>query len=81
MLCRTGYVAFIPDSKDFLISLQDHPEWETSHTVIGEIEDFVSTDLIAIQPHHIVTHEKFGTKMRMMNDPVSFTVDEDTDTS
>ena len=57
---RAGHVAMIPDTSDFFIALEGHPEWDTSHTVFAEIEDFVSTDLIAIQPYHEVKHEKYG---------------------
>lgn len=71
---KAGHVAFIPNTSDFFIALVDHPEWNTSHTVFAEIEDFVSTDLIAIQWVHEVTHPDYGTVMRMMNDAVPFTI-------
>ncbi len=45
--------------------------------MFGEVEDFVSTDLIAIQPFHEITHEQHGTVMRMMDDPVIFTMSTD----
>lgn len=53
-------MAFIPSTSDFFIALGNHPEWGRAHTVFGEVEDFVSTDLIAIQPYHEVKHEKYG---------------------
>lgn len=53
-------MAFIPGTTDFFIALADHTEWGTSHIVFAEVEDFVSTDLIAIQRYHEVTHEKYG---------------------
>lgn len=69
---KAGHVAFIPNTKDFFIALNDHDEWGTSHTVFAEIADFVSTDLIAIQPFHEETNAQFGTVMRMMDAPVDF---------
>lgn len=57
---KAGDVAFIPGAKDFFIALGDHPEWGTSHTVFAQVEDFVSTDLIAVQPYKEIVHEKYG---------------------
>jgi cyclophilin family peptidyl-prolyl cis-trans isomerase len=74
---RAGHVAFIPGTSDFFIALGDHLEWGRAHTVFGKIEDWVSTDLIAIQPFHEIKHEEHGTVMRMMDDPVFFTVSTD----
>lgn len=37
----------------------------------------MSTDLIAIQPYHEHKHEEYGTVMRMMDVPVSFSVSTD----
>lgn len=34
----------------------------------------MSTDLIAIQPYHQVKHPEFGTIMRMMDEPVPFSM-------
>ncbi|KAL4518343.1 hypothetical protein Ndes2526A_g01220 [Nannochloris sp. 'desiccata'] len=74
---KAGHVAFIPNTSDFFIALGDHPEWGKAHTVFGVIEDWVSTDLIAIQPYHEHKHEEYGTVMRMMDVPVSFSVSTD----
>lgn len=74
---KNGAVAFIPDTSDFIIALRDHPEWGVAHTVVAMVEDFVSTDLIAAQPWHEVTHEEYGTRMRMMTDPVYFKISND----
>ena len=77
MELRAGHVAFIPGTSDFFIALRDHSEWGTAHTVVAEIEDFVSTDLIAIQWVHEVKHEQYGTVMRMMDTPVTFDITDD----
>lgn len=57
---RAGHLAFIPGTSDFFIALADHSEWGKSHTVFAELENWVSTDLIAIQPFHEVTHPEHG---------------------
>jgi hypothetical protein len=58
----------IPNTNDFFISLGDHSDWGTAHTVWGEIvpEGWQATDLIAAQDYKLFTHPEFGTVMRMM---------------
>lgn len=34
---KPGHVCFIPGTKDFFISLTEHEEWGTSHTVWGQV--------------------------------------------
>lgn len=53
-------MCFIPSTSDFFIALGEHPGWGDTMSVFAEVEDFVSTDLIAVQYYHNVTHPEHG---------------------
>lgn len=46
---KMGHVCFIPDTKDFFIAYGNHPEWGTSHTVWGLVDEWFATDFIISQ--------------------------------
>lgn len=72
-----GDVVVIPPTGEFYIALVDHDEWSKAHTVVGMVDDFVSTDLIAVQVVKTVVHPEYGTEMKIMKSPVSFTLSDD----
>lgn len=72
-----GDVVVIPPTGEFYIALVDHDEWSNAHTVVGMVDDFVSTDLIAVQVVKTVVHPEYGTEMKIMKSPVSFTLSDD----
>ncbi|WPT12830.1 hypothetical protein PSENEW3_00002671 [Picochlorum sp. SENEW3] len=72
-----GDVVVIPPTGEFYIALLDHDEWSNAHTVVGMVDDFVSTDLIAVQVVKTVVHPEYGTEMKIMKSPVSFTLSDD----
>lgn len=72
-----GDVVVIPPTGEFYIALVDHGEWSKAHTVVGMVDDFVSTDLIGVQAVKTVVHPEFGTEMQIMKSPVSFTLSDD----
>lgn len=74
---RAGHVVVIPPTKDFYIALQDHPEWSNAHTVVGIVDDFVSTDLICVQWTSTYIHPEFSTEMKMLREPVDFVLTDD----
>ncbi|KAL4448137.1 hypothetical protein ABPG75_005356 [Micractinium tetrahymenae] len=77
---KMGHACFIPETKDFFIAYADHPEWETSHTVWGVVDEWFATDLMIAQQYKEVTHPEYGTVMRMMKVevPVKAAVEGDT---
>eukprot|EP00884_Botryococcus_braunii_P013541 jgi/Botrbrau1/22188/Bobra.168_1s0020.1 len=75
ILARRGHVCMIPNTKEFFISLMDHTEWGTAHSVWGEVEDLGVAEEIISQPYHNFTHPTYGTVMRMMEDPANFSVE------
>lgn len=76
---KMGHVCFIPETKDFFIAYGDHPEWETSHTVWGVVDEWFATDLIVAQQYKEVVHSEFGTHMRMLKVEVPFKMTADGD--
>lgn len=76
---KMGHVCFIPETKDFFVAYADHPEWETSHTVWGVVDEWFATDLMISQQYKEVTHPEYGTVMRMLKVevPVKVTVEGD----
>jgi len=71
---KGGHLAIIPNSTDFFIALSDHKEWGYGHTVAGIIGDWLAVELIGAQDYDEIKHESFGTVMRMMRNPVRFTL-------
>lgn len=74
---QAGDVVILPPSNDFYIALQDHPDWSSAHTVVGTVDDFVSIDLIGVQPTFRRIHPQFSTEMQMLKDPVDFVLTDD----
>ena len=74
---QAGDVVILPPSNDFYIALQDHPDWSSAHTVVGTVDDFVSIDLIGVQPTFRQIHPQFSTEMQMLKDPVDFVLTDD----
>jgi len=65
-----GSVCMIPGSSDLFVSLGDHAGWETSMTVIGQVEPLVLETVVMpiLQlPHHDFKHPTFGTVMSMLD--------------
>lgn len=58
--CREGSVCFIPNTQDFFIALGKHPGWGDTMSVFAQVEDLVSTDLIAVQYYHNYTDPEHG---------------------
>lgn len=73
--CRRGHVATIHPEKDFYIALSDHRDWSDAHTAWGFIDDLSVADELVRMPFTESTHKESGTVMRMLHDPVPFTVE------
>lgn len=61
-------------TKDFYISLADHEDWSQAHSVWGFVHNLTVVDAIVAQSFTEHKHEQFGTVMRMLQEPVPFTV-------
>eukprot|EP00873_Tetraselmis_striata_P035321 jgi/Tetstr1/455585/TSEL_042397.t1 len=74
---RRGHVALLPNTREFIIALRDHPEFGLAHTVFGEIDaqSQAVVDAIAGQPGKEFSHPVYGNPMRILQDDVPFTVD------
>jgi hypothetical protein len=73
--CRRGHIATIHPEKDFYIALGAHEDWSAAHTAWGFIEDLSTVEAIVELPFTESIHEANGTLMRMLVDPVPFTVE------
>jgi hypothetical protein len=65
----------IHPTRDFYIALAPHKEWSTAHTAWGLVEDMSAVEAIVRTPYHEHKHEKYGTVMRMLDDPVPFVLE------
>jgi hypothetical protein len=72
--CRRGHVATIHPGKDFYIALMDHEGWSEGHSVWAVVDDFSVVDQVVSQPYTDHQHMQYGTHMRMMDNPVHFTL-------
>lgn len=65
----------ISATKEFFISLTEHPGWGDSMTVWGEVSEAdlagVVADIIAL-PYSESKHPTYGTVMRLMTERMSF---------
>lgn len=69
-----GAVASIAGA-DFYISLMDHSDWRSAHTVWGRVykEDMANVDnIVSKVPYSNFTHPQHGTVMRLMKKDVIF---------
>ncbi len=74
---QAGDVVILPSSNDFYIALQDHPDWSSAHTVVGIVDDFVTPDLICIQPTLKSIHPTYSTEMQMLKERIDFVLTDD----
>ncbi|PSC70864.1 peptidyl-prolyl cis-cyclophilin type [Micractinium conductrix] len=78
---KMGHACFIPETKDFFIAYKDHPEWETSHTVWGLVDEWFATDLMISQQYKKVHNPEYGTEMRMLKVEVPYKLAVEGDTT
>lgn len=52
---RRGHACLIGEGPDFFVSLADHPEWGSGHTVWGIVDDMTLFDAIAQLPVEMTT--------------------------
>lgn len=71
---KKGHVAIIHPGKDFYVALMDHEDWSMGHTAWGEINDLSIVNRILQEPFTDHQHMQYGTHMRMMNNPMHFTL-------
>eukprot|EP01025_Chloroclados_australasicus_P065710 TRINITY_DN8952_c0_g1_i1.p1 TRINITY_DN8952_c0_g1~~TRINITY_DN8952_c0_g1_i1.p1 ORF type:complete len:250 (-),score=19.95 TRINITY_DN8952_c0_g1_i1:239-988(-) len=71
-----GHVATIHPGKDFYIALAAHESWSEAHTAWGYIpeESMAIVEAVVDLPYRSIKHDRYGTEMRMLVDPVQFTV-------
>ena len=60
--------------KDFYIALMDHEDWSLGHTAWATIEDLSVVNTILQAPFTDQEHMQYGTHMRMMDNPIHFTL-------
>jgi hypothetical protein len=72
---RRGHIAAIHPEKDFYIALSSHIDWSSAHTAWGFIEDLEAVEEIVGQEYSAMKHPEHGTVMRMLVEPVAFTVE------
>lgn len=79
MSIRRGSVCLITGSSDVFVALADHPGWENSMTVFGEVSEadlraHIEQPILSL-PRHTMIHPTFGTKMSMLNTPLPITIE------
>lgn len=52
----------------------DHEDWSMGHTVWALVDDLRIVNKIVEEPHTEQQHMQYGTHMRMMNNPMHFTL-------
>ena len=60
--------------KDFYIALMDHEDWSLGHTAWAVIDDLSVVETILQEPFTDQEHIQYGTHMRMMDNPMHFTL-------
>ena len=73
--CRRGHVASIHPERDFYVALAPHADWSNAHTAWGYIEDLTAIEAVVKHGYTEMRHAVHGTVMRMLVDPVPFTVE------
>jgi hypothetical protein len=73
--CRVGHIATIHPGKDFYISLGNHDDWSSSHTVWGRVHEMQTVLNIIAMPFREIRHQTYGTAMRMLVNRVPFDLD------
>jgi hypothetical protein len=71
---RKGHAAIIHPGKDFYIALMDHEDWSLGHTAFAVVDQLSIVDKIVQQPFTDQEHVQYGTHMRMMDNPMHFTL-------
>lgn len=73
--CRRGHIASIHPERDFYIALAPHADWSNAHTAWGFIEDLSAVEAVVAHAFTEMKHAVHGTVMRMLVEPVPFTVE------
>lgn len=74
---RPGDIVLIPETNAFYLSLADHDDWATGHTVIGRATHLTIADVITVQETREYIHPEYGTRMQMLSSPVPFVLTDD----
>ncbi|KAK3286096.1 hypothetical protein CYMTET_6331 [Cymbomonas tetramitiformis] len=67
-----GTVCLIAQTSEFFISVGEHPEWNGSFIVWGEVEDMKVIDTVTTLPYKDFKHPQYGTVMRMLLSEIRF---------